>query len=125
MAQRLSERLHEAAVEAANRRSAPAKLLAQDADRVARACYDIAVRFHRGGKLLVFGNGGASTDAQHIAVEFVHPVIVGKRALPAMSLVNDVATVTGVAARGGARRGVRPPAPPPRRPPGHRARRLL
>ncbi|HYT26151.1 MAG TPA: phosphoheptose isomerase, partial [Actinomycetota bacterium] len=64
MAQRLSERLHEAAVEAANRRSAPAKLLAQDADRVARACYDIAVRFHRGGKLLVFGNGGASTDAQ-------------------------------------------------------------
>jgi D-sedoheptulose 7-phosphate isomerase len=71
--------------------------LANDADRVARACHAMAARFHRGGKLIVFGNGGPSTDAQHVAVEFVHPVIVGKRALPAFSLTNDVATVTGVA----------------------------
>ncbi|HEY5986138.1 MAG TPA: SIS domain-containing protein, partial [Streptosporangiaceae bacterium] len=34
-------------------------------------------------------------------VEFVHPVIVGKRALPAISLTTDVATVTGLAAREG------------------------
>jgi D-sedoheptulose 7-phosphate isomerase len=59
----------------------------------------MAARFHRGGKLIVFGNGGPSTDAQHVAVEFVHPVIVGKRALAAISLTNDVATVTGVANR--------------------------
>ena len=55
----------------------------------------------QGGKLIVFGTGGASADAQHVAVEFVHPVIVGKRALPAISLTTDVATVTGVAARDG------------------------
>src|ERR1041385_4723597 len=61
----------------------------------------MAVRFHRGGKLVVFGTGGASTDAQHVAVEFVHPVIVGKRALPAISLTTDVATVTGIAEREG------------------------
>ena len=61
----------------------------------------MAIRFHRGGKLIVFGIGGASTDAQHVAVEFVHPVIVGKRALPAISLTSDVATVTGIAAREG------------------------
>jgi len=61
----------------------------------------MAVRFHRGGKLIVFGNGGPSTDAQHISVEFVHPVIVGKRALPAISLTNDVATLTGTAGREG------------------------
>jgi D-sedoheptulose 7-phosphate isomerase len=61
----------------------------------------MAVRFHRGGKLLVFGNGGPSTDAQHIAVEFIHPVIVGKRALPAIALTNDVATTTGVARAAG------------------------
>src|ERR687887_2141561 len=79
------------------RRAAPGRLLADDAARLARACHDMAVRFHRGGKLLVFGNGGPSTDAQHIAVEFVHPVIVGKQALPAISLTADVATVTGVA----------------------------
>jgi D-sedoheptulose 7-phosphate isomerase len=59
------------------------------------------VRFHRGGKLISFGTGGASADAQHVAVEFTHPVIVGKRALPAISLTSDVATVTGIAAREG------------------------
>src|SRR6266568_1968228 len=43
----------------------------------------------------------AGADAQHVAVEFVHPVIVGKRALPAISLTTDVATVTGIAEREG------------------------
>jgi D-sedoheptulose 7-phosphate isomerase len=50
---------------------------------------------------VVFGIGAESTDAQHVAVEFVHPVIVGKRALPAISLTSDVATVTEIAAREG------------------------
>ena len=75
--------------------------LAGQAAAVAAACHAMAVRFHQGGKLVVFGTGTASTDAQHVAVEFVHPVIVGKRALPAISLTTDVATVTGVAARDG------------------------
>jgi D-sedoheptulose 7-phosphate isomerase len=82
-------------------RSAPVSGFAAQAGAVASACHAMAVRFHRGGKLLVFGVGGPSTDAQHVAVEFVHPVIVGKRALPAISLTTDVATVTGVAAREG------------------------
>ena len=83
------------------RRAAPGEALAQEAHRIARACYDMSLRFHRGGKLIVFGNGGPSTDAQHISVEFVHPVIVGKRALPAISLTNDAATLTGIAKREG------------------------
>jgi D-sedoheptulose 7-phosphate isomerase len=82
-------------------RSGPSGDLAGQADAVAAACHAMAVRFHRGGKLVVFGTGGASTDAQHVAVEFVHPVIVGKRALPAISLTTDVATVTGIAERAG------------------------
>jgi D-sedoheptulose 7-phosphate isomerase len=82
-------------------RSAPVSDFAAQAGAVASACHAMAVRFHRGGKLVVFGIGGPSTDAQHVAVEFVHPVIVGKRALPAISLTTDVATVTGVAAREG------------------------
>ena len=82
-------------------RSEPTLGLAAQADAVAAACHAMAVRFHRGGKLVVFGTGGASTDAQHVAVEFVHPVIVGKRALPAISLTTDVATVTGIAERDG------------------------
>ena len=82
-------------------RSDPTRALAGQADAVAAACHAMAVRFHRGGKLVVFGAGGSSTDAQHVAVEFVHPVIVGKRALPAISLTTDVATVTGIAERDG------------------------
>ncbi len=68
---------------------------------MAAACHDMAVRFHQGGKLVVFGTGASSTDALHVAVEFVHPVIVGKRAPPAISLTADVATVTGIAEREG------------------------
>ena len=83
------------------RRVAPTLTLADQAGAVAEACHGMALRFHRGGKLVVFGNGGPSTDAQHVAVEFVHPVIVGKRALPAISLTADVATVTGIANRAG------------------------
>jgi D-sedoheptulose 7-phosphate isomerase len=82
-------------------RAAPMQNFADQAGAVAAACHDMAIRFHQGGKLVVFGTGGSSTDAQHVAVEFVHPVIVGKRALPAISLTSDVATITGVAAAGG------------------------
>ncbi len=87
--------------ELVHRRVDPLRDLAEHAGDVARTCHAMAVRFHQGGKLVVFGNGGPSTDAQHIAVEFVHPVIVGKRALPAISLTSDVATLTGIAAREG------------------------
>jgi D-sedoheptulose 7-phosphate isomerase len=54
--------------------------------RLAEACYEMSRRFLAGGRLLAFGNGSAATDAQHVSVEFVHPVIVGKRALPALDL---------------------------------------
>jgi D-sedoheptulose 7-phosphate isomerase len=82
-------------------RNGPTRELAGHAGEVASACHAMALRFHRGGKLVVFGAGGPSTDAQHVAVEFVHPVIVGKRALPAISLTTDVATVTGIAEQKG------------------------
>jgi D-sedoheptulose 7-phosphate isomerase len=83
------------------RRVGPGLALTGDAERIATAGHDMAARFHRGGKAVVFGNGGAATDAQHLAVEFVHPVGVGKRALPAVSLANDAPTLTGLAQDGG------------------------
>jgi D-sedoheptulose 7-phosphate isomerase len=57
-----------------------------EAPRLAKACREMAERFLRGGRLLAFGRGPYATDAQHVSVEFVHPVIVGKRALPALDL---------------------------------------
>ena len=59
---------------------------ALEASRLAEACREMSERFLRGGRLLAFGRGPYSTDAQHVSVEFVHPVIVGKRALPALDL---------------------------------------
>lgn len=59
---------------------------AHDALRLAMACQEMAERFSQGGRLLAFGRGPYATDAQHVSVEFVHPVIVGKRALPALDL---------------------------------------
>ncbi len=66
-------------------------------DRILDASLALAKAFHQGRKLLVCGNGGSSTDAQHIAVEFMHPITVGRRALPAICLTNDMAMVTAVA----------------------------
>jgi D-sedoheptulose 7-phosphate isomerase len=60
-----------------------------EASRLAEACHEMSRRFLDGGRLLAFGNGSAATDAQHVSVEFVHPVIVGKRALPALDLGPD------------------------------------
>ncbi|MCW2621651.1 MAG: gmhA [Frankiales bacterium] len=82
-------------------REAPVAALAADATGLALTCRAIAERLDSGGRLLAFGNGAAATDAQHVAVEFVHPAIVGKRALPAVSLVGDAPTLTGLAARRG------------------------
>ena len=59
---------------------------AMEAPRLAEASREMSERFLRGGRLLAFGRGPCATDAQHVSVEFVHPVIVGKRALPALDL---------------------------------------
>ncbi|TME60597.1 MAG: SIS domain-containing protein [Chloroflexi bacterium] len=78
----------------------PETFFTTEAGRIAEACWSMARRFHQGGRLLAFGNGAWATDAQHVSVEFVHPVIVGKRALPALALTNDSATLSGLMAGG-------------------------
>jgi D-sedoheptulose 7-phosphate isomerase len=80
--------------------SIPESFFTSEAARIAEACWAMARRFHQGGRLLAFGNGAWATDAQHVSVEFVHPVIVGKRALPALALTNDSATISGLMAGG-------------------------
>ncbi len=62
------------------------EFFAREAPRLASACQEMSDRFLKGGRLLAFGKGSYATDAQHVSVEFVHPVIVGKRALPALDV---------------------------------------
>jgi D-sedoheptulose 7-phosphate isomerase len=65
------------------------ELFQRESANLARACHAMARSFSRGGTLIPFGTGAAATDAAHATVEFMHPVIVGKRALPALAPTND------------------------------------
>ncbi len=73
------------------------RFFADNQDTILQASLALAKAFHLGRKLLVCGNGGSATDAQHVAVEFMHPITVGRKALPAICLANDVAMMTAVA----------------------------
>ncbi len=59
--------------------------LAAEQEQLALACHAMARAFTAGGTLVAWGSGAAASDAAHVAVEFMHPVIVGKRALPALA----------------------------------------
>lgn len=74
-----------------------ARFFEENKDAILAASFALAKAYHQGRKLLACGNGGSATDAQHIAVEFMHPITVGRRALPAVCLANDMAMVTAVA----------------------------
>ncbi len=56
----------------------------------------MAERFRDGHQLWVMGNGGSACDAQHVAVEFIHPIIEKRRALPALDLVSQISVVTAI-----------------------------
>jgi D-sedoheptulose 7-phosphate isomerase len=72
------------------RTEANARFFEQEAGRIARLCHLMAERFARGGRLVAVGGTPADrSDVRHVAVEFVHPVIVGKRALPAIGLGHE------------------------------------
>jgi len=74
----------------ARRWAATDELFGADAERIARLCHSMAERFSGGGRLLALGaTPQARSDARHVSVEFVHPVIVGKRALPALGLTAE------------------------------------
>lgn len=82
-------------------REVPQRFFQEEAGEISRAALAMARRFARGGRLLAFGDGpAAASDAAHISVEFVHPVLVGKRPLPALVLTPDAAAApTGRFAR--------------------------
>lgn len=80
------------------RESAETKLrfFDENAELLERCARDAAVHFAAGGRLFVMGNGGSACDAQHIAVEFQHPIVEKRKPLPAMALTADSATLTAI-----------------------------
>ena len=80
------------ALRLAERERAGNAYFAEVAQPLARLCHRMAERFARGGRLIAVGvSPTARSDVRHVTVEFVHPVIVGKRALPALGLTGDSA----------------------------------
>lgn len=83
---KMKERLNRLVAE---RERVLADFLEAEKGQIAIACHATARAFGHGGTLFPFGTGAAASDAAHVAVEFMHPVIVGKRALPAIAPTND------------------------------------
>jgi D-sedoheptulose 7-phosphate isomerase len=72
------------------RTEATERYFGAESGRIAELCLRLAEGFVRGGRLLAIGGSAQDwSDAHHVAVEFVHPVIVGKRALPALAVTRD------------------------------------
>lgn len=69
---------------------------AAEAPRIAALVEVMAAAFRRGARLFVMGNGGGATDAQHVAVEFFHPIVEKRRPLPALALGSDAALLTAI-----------------------------
>jgi phosphoheptose isomerase len=69
----------------------------QNPQPVLDAAAAIVDAFRRGGTLLLFGNGGSASDAQHVSAEFVGRFQRERAALPAMALTTDTSVLTSVA----------------------------
>lgn len=69
----------------------------EHADRIVQVAAVIADAFAGGKKVLLFGNGGSSTDAAHIAAEFVGRYRRERMPLPAIALATDIAAITCIA----------------------------
>jgi D-sedoheptulose 7-phosphate isomerase len=67
-----------------------------EADRIEALVRAMAARFSDGARLYVMGNGGSATDAQHISVEFFHPIVEKRKPLPAIALTADQALLTAI-----------------------------
>ncbi len=75
------------------------RVLDERRDAILRAAAAVRDALVAGRKILVFGNGGSATDAQHFASELVGRFgrHVDRGGLPVMSLASDVATLSSIA----------------------------
>lgn len=64
---------------------------------IARAAGIVSDALTGGNKVLLFGNGGSASDAQHIAAEWVGRYVSDRRALPAIALTANPSELTALA----------------------------
>jgi D-sedoheptulose 7-phosphate isomerase len=73
-----------------------AQFFEANAPRIAACVEAMATRVRDGARVFTMGNGGSACDAQHLAVEFAHPIVEKRRALPAVCLSNDATLMSAV-----------------------------
>ncbi len=62
----------------------------------ARAASAMTESLRRGGQVLIFGNGGSASDAQHVSAEFVGRFVRERKAAPAIALTTDTSILTAI-----------------------------
>ncbi|HPD60939.1 MAG TPA: D-sedoheptulose 7-phosphate isomerase [Thermodesulfobacteriota bacterium] len=72
------------------------KFAEKNAAKIEQAAGVIVDAFHRGGKILLFGNGGSAADAQHIAAEFVNRYLLTREPFAALALTTDTSILTSI-----------------------------
>jgi D-sedoheptulose 7-phosphate isomerase len=93
----MNERLTRAVVRKAEESSrTQLRFFEQEAARISECAQHMNEAFARGARLFSFGNGGSACDAEHLALEFMHPVIEKRPALPASALSTSSAFLSAV-----------------------------
>jgi len=68
----------------------------KDAALISRMAQELIACFERGGKLLIFGNGGSAAHAQHFAAELVNKLCTYRQPLPAIAINTDSSILTSI-----------------------------
>jgi D-sedoheptulose 7-phosphate isomerase len=77
-------------------RSVQEAFFVENAEHIAACSQALARSLDAGGRLLAMGNGGSACDAQHAAVEFMHPVIDKRQAFGALAIGADIPLLTAI-----------------------------
>lgn len=73
------------------------ELLHSGIEKIIKITELITDSLKKGGKLILFGNGGSAADCQHIAAEFVGRFQKERNALPAIALTTNSSIITALA----------------------------
>jgi D-sedoheptulose 7-phosphate isomerase len=71
-------------------------ILSSETNQIQKGAEIIFETIDRGKKILICGNGGSASDAQHIAAEFVGRYETERKALPAIALTTDTSALTAI-----------------------------
>tara|TARA_Y100000996_G_scaffold142843_1_gene109492 strand:+ start:508 stop:1059 length:552 start_codon:yes stop_codon:yes gene_type:complete len=70
--------------------------LLEDIEKIKSLCLECLETLNSGNKIILCGNGGSASDANHISAELVGKFEKIRRPLPAISLNDNLSTITAI-----------------------------